>query len=498
MTTGIASSISRNTMVLAGSQIVTWTSTFILMLFLPRYLGSVEYGRLYLAISVVTIFLIVVDFGSTYSIAKEVSRSPEIISRIVVNSIAMRIVLWVFSMAALVAFSFIVGYSSVVRILMLIFGIQMLWEGARRVLWSCFQGLEKMQYPSLGGIVERVFITVVGVSALLLGAKSIVIGSVMVLGALLNFVVCVKYALPLVSTLPAFEWNEAMRFFKLGIPYFLWTIFEIIYYRVDAVMLSLMTPESVVGWYGASYRFFDLVMVLPSIVGIAVFPILSRLAKERETLALTTRKSLDFILITGVPIGIGIFAFSDKIVQLFYGLEGYGPSVVILRILSAGILFVYVDMILGTAILGCDKQRQWSVTALFAIFVNVALNYFMIPYSQKYLGNGGIGAAVATIITELFVMICAIFLLHRDALENWHAAVFLKVMIAGLLMAGSLWLIPSGEVFWIVQAIACAAVYIISLLLLKTLEPSELKFIRDSFSVRQLKNTLALRRNLSM
>jgi O-antigen/teichoic acid export membrane protein len=489
MSLEIAKSVTKNTAVMMGSQVITWVSSFILMLFLPRYLGTVEYGRLYLATSIIGMGLIFIDFGGRYSISKEVSRFRDQIPSIIANSIGIRVALWAIATCAVIAFSYIAGYPSIVRILICIFSIEMLWEGIRKVLWSCFQGFENMKYPSLGAIVERVFITGIGVGALLLGAKSIIMAVIMTFGTFLNFMVCVKFTPQMISSLPKFNWDGAMKLLKEGVPYFLWSIFGIIYYRVDAVMLSLMTPETVVGWYGAAYRFFDILMFLPSIFSIAVFPVMSRLWKEENMLALTTRKSLEFILIAGIPVSVGIYAFSRQIIQLFFGLNEYGPSVLTLQIFSVGLLLVYVDVVLGTAILASDKQRQWSMVALVAVFMNISLNYFAIPYSQIHFGNGGIGSAVATIVTEFFVMTAAVFLIPKRIFEGSRIAVPLKGLTAGFLMAASIWLLRTGQITWIVQAIVSPMVYIVSLLSLKTLEPAELKFVRSSLTLQNLRRT---------
>lgn len=47
MSREIAKSVAKGVSPGMVQQLVTRTSTFVLMLFLPRYLGSVEYGRLY-------------------------------------------------------------------------------------------------------------------------------------------------------------------------------------------------------------------------------------------------------------------------------------------------------------------------------------------------------------------------------------------------------------------------------------------------------------------
>ena len=90
----IATSIAKNTRILMVSQIITWISSFILMLFLPRTLGSVDYGQLYLAISVAAIFQLLIEFGGPYLIAKEVARSRENTPSLVSNELAICVMMW--------------------------------------------------------------------------------------------------------------------------------------------------------------------------------------------------------------------------------------------------------------------------------------------------------------------------------------------------------------------------------------------------------------------
>lgn len=486
----IAKSIAKNTSVLMGSQAVTWTMSFLLMLFLPRYLGSVDYGRLYLAGSIFSIFMLIIDFGGRYSITKEVSRSRESVGLIAVNAIGIRLIFWAFSFLALVIFTILSGYPTVLQILIIMYGVNMIWEGTRKVLWSCYQGFEQMRYPSIGAIAEQIFITLFAITALLMGAGVLIIGTIMVLGSLLNFGIHVKFAKQIISTVPRFQFKESLKLVRKGIPFFLWTVFGMIYYRIDAVMLSFMTTESIVGWYGAAYRFFDILMFIPSIFSIAVFPVFSRIWKDKESLSLTTSKSLDFIIIAGIPVSISLFFFAHEIINLFYGLSGFGPTVLILKIFSIGILLVYIDMILGTAILASDKLRQWSFVALAAVFINIGLNYFMIPYTQVNYGNGGIGAAIATIITEFFVMLCAIYLIPKTTLSIARPSVSIKAIIAGIFMFGSLNALSFSPLPWVIAAIVGFLIYGIILLLIKTLEPEELEFFKEYITLTNLKKII--------
>ncbi len=89
------------------------------------------------------------------------------------------------------------------------------------------------------------------------------------------------------------DWTETKSMIREGIPYLLWTIFGIVYYRIDSVMLSFLTPEAVVGWYGASYKFFDVLAFLPGIYSLSILPVLSKMwgKEDAHARADNTKKS---------------------------------------------------------------------------------------------------------------------------------------------------------------------------------------------------------------
>ena len=480
MAEDLKQSVSKNVAVLAVTRVVTWSSSFVLMLFLPRHLGPVEYGRFYLGFSIVSIFALFIEFGGNYSITKSISRNREMVSHILVDSIAIRILLWCGAFIAVVFYGFAVGYNSTVQIVIIVFGIGMLWSGARTVLWSCYRGFEILKYPSYGAIAETVFIAVVGISAVILGSGAIGFAVITTLGTFINFIICVRYISKMTHTLSPVNWKAAFELLKEGVPYFLNSIFGVIYYRIDTVMLSFMAPESVVGWYGASYKFFDSLMFIPSIFTIAVFPVLSRLWGEGKTsLGRPLQKSLDLILLAGIPVSILAFVFSRQIITLFYGLEGYEKSILLLQIFSAGLLLVYIDMMLGTVLLASDKQKEITRISFYAIFINVGLNYFFIPYTQHHYGNGGTGAGIATLMTELFIMIMMLHAMPKNILKESFVPVQLKALGAGILMVAVFYTTRLIHFPWFVQAILGSSIYVVTLYFVKVLEPSEIISLRS-------------------
>ncbi len=487
----IRKSITRNTSVMMGAQVITWASSFALLLFLPKYLGSENYGKLFLALSISMMMEVLIDFGGNYLIPKEVSRTKSKTAQVLSNFGVVRALIWFAAMLLLIAFSYLVGYPPVTILLIAILGFSRLWEGAKRVLKSGFQGHERMEFPSIGNIVERVFIAAFVIGALLLGYGPVAVAIIMAIGVLLNLMVLLFFSKRIVEKFPKVEWTKTKNMIQVSIPYFLWSLFSIIYFRVDAIMLSLLTEDTVVGWYGAAYRFFDIVMVFPSIFTTVVFPIFARLwVEEKDQLYLTFQKSIKFMVILALPVTIGIYFYSNNIVDLFFGLEDYVPSIIILQLFAISIPLVYIDFILGSTILATDKQNKWAMVGLVAIFLNIGLNYIFIPISQVQFGNGGIGAALSTFGTEAFILGCALFMLPKNYNKALGFEYIPNLLASALTMAAIIWGAEFIGIPWVISAIIAVIVYGVCIINFKVLEQRERAFILSYISINHLKKII--------
>jgi O-antigen/teichoic acid export membrane protein len=495
-TSDLATSVAKNTAIQFGQQIVTWVSSFALMMFLPRYLGPVKYGRIYVAEMITAMFIVVVQYDGRYSIARRVSRDREHAGEIFVNSLSFRALLWLGSFAGMMTFAYFADYPMPVKIILILFGVEMIWITTRTVMSGVYLGFEITGYTALGAIAEKVFLSIAGITALLLGGTEITIAIVMIVASFLNFAVCAHFLKRLIPKLPRVHWEYARGLVREGFPFLLWTVFGIIYYRIDSVMLSLMTTEAVVGWYGAAYKFFDIMAFLPSIFSLAVLPVMSKLfGREGTMLSVTTQKSLNFILIVGIPLSVTVFFFSGEVINFFFGIRGYGPSVANLRFFAIGLPLLYIDMVLGTAIIACNKQKQLAWVALLGVFSNVGMNSLMIPYTQAHMGNGGIGAAIATIMTEFVVLISHLRILDRNLLEDRHSPVIIKSLLGGGVLIAALALTTGMHtgLYWMVHAGLGAIFYLGTLLAMRTFSMTELAFIRGFLSVTTIREMLASR-----
>src|SRR5204862_1853332 len=119
---------------------------------------------------------------------------------------------------------------------------------------------------------------------------------------------------------------------------------------------------------------------------------------------------------------------------------------------------------LATILIAGGRERSWLLIAVAACFVSPALNWVLIPLPDGRYGNGGVGAAVAALVTELFVMICAIRLLPRDAFAPASWRVAFQAAGTGAVAGGVILLGLALRAPWIPAAIAGGVTYVVLVL----------------------------------
>ena len=481
----VATSITKNITVMGGAQIVTWASSFVLLIFLPRYLGDAAYGRLFFAISSTALAGMIIELGLGTLFAKEIARDRTKAPTYLLNGAILKTLLWLLFFPCLMLFVVRSGYPRETVDVVIILGVKIILGELTTLVNRIFQSHERLEYRSYAVIVERVFVSAAGVTMLLLGYGVKTIAVVMLMGTLLNLIT----GLSLLPRLMTFSFKVIPSLWpvllKQGLPFLLLSCFSFIYFRIDVIMLSEMTNENVVGWYGAPYRLFDALMFFPFIIQFVSLPVFSRLwTGARDAMAETARRILDVTLIVGIAIAILLFTLAKPLVALLFGLESYANSVILLQILAIILPLVYVNFLMATVVNAADKQKQVAIVAGIATVINVLLNYWLITYFQQTSGNGAIGAAVATAVTEVYMMVMFFYLLPSQCFSSANLAVAVKTLAAGVMMAFVIWWVESQILLYYISGMAGIVFYIAALIATRVLTKQDMYFIRTLIRTR--------------
>lgn len=488
--TETTASIARNTRAMMLSQIITWASSFVLMMFLPRYLGAEDYGRLYFAITINGLGSLAMDLGFTALIVKEIARDRSRAAILAVNAAALRSLMWTVSLVCTLLFVILSGYSAEAIHVVLVLGVANLFFGLYDLIHRVFVGLERMEFRSYGLIIEKVSLAVVGVTLLLMGANSFVIACAMLASMALNFAASTYFLRTMVPVKLELDTATWLPLLRAGLPFMISTVLGFIYYRIDVMMLSAMTNESVVGWYGAPYKLFDTLMFFPTILNTAVYPVLARLYHtSKDDMVQTSRKILDLTMIIGVPMAVGMVALARPIIAFLFGLQEFEQSIILLQILSASLLLIYVDFVLNTVLISNDRQKRIVIVSIVATVINVTVNYYAIAYFQHNYGNGAIGAAVTTGITELCVMSMSVAILPKGCFSTNNLALAAKTLLAGGIMWLVIVMLQTQALHWVFAGLIGSTAYVLLLLAFRVVTKREVMFFRTLLPFRKAATT---------
>ncbi len=431
--------IARNASILMVSQIITWILALLLTLIQPRLLGTAGLGELHVAQSVWAVATVFIMFGMDVLLMKEIARTPERAGQLFSTGILIQIPLYLIGAGAVALWTFIAGYSYNEILTVAILGVGILiWQFALMMRASLL-AIEQVRIVSYGEIAGKVFSTFVGITVLLMGYGVIGMALVNVGMALTNLVVQWVYFRRFSTFTFDVDLSAAAELLRAGVPYMLSGFFLAAYTQIDAIVLKQLLSVDAVGWYSASDRIYGTMQFVPTAFIGATFPMMARMyAQDRQAMPKMMQRSFNLMMVLGFPIGFGLFAMAQPLVNLLYGAE-YEKSGSILATMGIVVVVMYLTSLIGRFLISADRQNTWTIIMAVAVVAAVGLDLLLIPFFQNFMNNGAIGGAAAYIITESGMLLAGILMVPKGSLNRGNLWAFCKTLTAGVLMLAAVW-----------------------------------------------------------
>ncbi|MBP5261857.1 MAG: flippase [Clostridiales bacterium] len=163
--------------------------------------------------------------------------------------------------------------------------------------------------------------------------------------------------------------------------------------NLDKIMIGFMLVYASVGVYSAGIKIAVMLQVAVETIGVVMFPRINISADSSKDDYLKCLKlNYNLILLMGIPMTVGLFLISGRLIPLFAGEEYYG-SIAVSRIMVMVILLGPIGDMIGSKILLVHKKDNWLLyCSLISTAANVILNCIFIPL------YGINGAAFASLI----------------------------------------------------------------------------------------------------
>lgn len=416
-----ANPLVRNLSALASGQVVTWGMTFLWTLVVPRVLGPDNYGLIVSGLSVAGVLCLVLGLGSSNYLVREIVLDAESAPKLVGTAIVLRLCLAPVVGLGAVVFATVAHESHEARTVLYLTAAATFLIFLAQPLQAGFQAIERMQYLAYIDVINKAAQSLIGIALVAIGFKAIGIASDM---AVIAAAIVLIYAFWLrrflkIDLRTNLRWIR--RVAKDSAVYWTTSVFGLIYFWIDTIMLSLMTHARVVGWYGASTTLFQTMMFLPNLMATAWLPRFVRSFGEgNDQLVKTARWPLEFMLVISVPIAAGVALVAHPLIHGVYGAK-YGHAGDVMFVLAFCVPPIYMNILLAQVSIAQKRQKLWTWMMIGSAIANPGFNLLLIPWSQHRYGNGAIGAAVALVLTELLMDIVGFVIVGRQVLDGRSA-----------------------------------------------------------------------------
>ncbi len=472
--------VARNFLFLVAGQLATATLSFGVTAMLARHLGAERYGVLYLAAMLVDSAFVLADLGQQYYVVGRIARDRRAAATLLGNGLVLRLLGAIALYPLLAGLAAALGYPEATRLAISLTAVFFLACSVGDGVTIVLRGLERMDIEAVVQVASKALIAA-GVAVAVIGDGGLpAVLVAQIVGALAALIVYGLALRHLHLGWPRLSLATAGSILSGGAPFLVWTVAITLQPGIDALLLSLLAPPSVIGWYAAASKLVGVLIFPATILGAALYPTLSRLqAQSAARHGELIQAALRVIILLAVLSAVGTYLFADTAVALVYGAQGFGPAASCLRVFAAYIFLVFVDITLGAAIMAASASTRWIVAKLVSLLVATGLSVVLIPLTQSVLGNGGIGCAAATVAAEVVMFLAALRLVPVDTvrLVVEVAKDLGRAAAAAVVMVVTAWMLRDGEA--LVGMALSAAAYLATISLLGAIGRADVRFVRD-------------------
>jgi O-antigen/teichoic acid export membrane protein len=385
------------------TEVVYRSVNFITNIFIARYFSVAEFGKLGFITSIISYFILAIDFGFDLYGIREVAKAPQKWNFFFDKILNVKLFLGSLTFLVIIISS-LFFQGGELRILYILFGLTVITTSIN-LSWY-YKAVEKMQVvfraKSFGSLLYIILIFVLTISF----QSILIIPVALFLSNLFEYFIYRK-RLPgkLVYNFEGIGKKVKTLYgetFIIGLSSF----FILIYYNLDMVMLGFYKSQLEVGIYNSAYKIFLIFIIPLQLILTAFFPRLSQYKPSRENSFKSLFYAYSFsLIILAVVLFFILFYFSGDLIYLAFGSK-YSGAQKPLSILALNILVIGLNIALGNPLVAWGEQKKYIIAIAMGAITNIILNFILIP---QYSYNG---AAFATLLSEVAVFIGLVFVFN--------------------------------------------------------------------------------------
>ncbi|MDY9926313.1 flippase [Methanosarcina sp.] len=403
--------VVKNSGFLLINSIATKIISFFILLYVARYLGPADYGKYSFAFAFIYFFSFIPDLGIHQILVREAAKDEKAMDKLIGNATVVKSFLSVLAFLLCCLTISITDYPLSTK--------NAVYAASLGLLAISLNGFGivyevklRMDYSVIFSVTGRLFFLI---SILYLIQHNLDLNLFIIVTVVADFthnILMTVFSRRFVKPKFKIEYGLVKKILLEALPIAVSTVFFMIYFRIDTVMLSFLTNDTDVGFYTAAYRLTEALTFIPSVLMVSIYPVMSKYFNEKNK-AFNYIYTISFKLLfaSGLLLATVITFLSENIILGIYGFEYY-DSIAALQVLIWATSFMFVNQLLSSTYIASGNQNVMAKISAFAALLNIGLNLALIPlYSYT-------GASIATLITEFLVMVYGIHWIDKKIVHK--------------------------------------------------------------------------------
>jgi O-antigen/teichoic acid export membrane protein len=381
--------------------------SFVFLIYVANYYGPSEYGGYQYALSLNIIFGVVVLFVDEKIVKKLFTEEGE--SRVLFNALISKIALSVFSLAIGMAILLMMNASKSFNLIYIFLLVNNIIISIIFLFSWHFDYHLRSKSVVLASNFTHVVSALIQVTVIALALPIVFIASAVLFCSLLKLSIVFHNFNKSYKNLiiPIIEKELIYKIIKSSFPLAIAGAAAMIYSRTDQIMIGSMLSLEQVGIYSISSQMMSVVFIAIIPIQISVYPKMLELYESNKDFYYKK-----YQVISSFSIWLYFFGavLSIILAPLFFNYflsSSYSKSLDVFFIHLIGGFFMYNAVFRSSHFTIIGNTKILMISQIIAIFINVLLNYFLIPR----LGISG--AAIATVFT-LFISLTLSNIFFKD------------------------------------------------------------------------------------
>lgn len=385
---------------------------FLYTIFLARNLGVEDFGIYSVALAYFSLLSIISDFGFNRFLIREIAVDKTKLPQLLWNISLLRLTLTLILYASFAVGLYILDSDKLRVNLVLLASLAVIPQAISLTIDAIFIAMQRLQLASVSLVLLSLVSATLGFYFVSSGFGTYGAVLALILGQTV-YLLSLIYFLNRESKIKFANINSiALKEIFLGsLPYGILGILGLLYFKIDILLLTYIRGNFDAGIYGASFKFLEALVFVPSALSAALFPIFARLHEgDSSKIGKLYFKSISLMFLLGIFIAAGYWLVLPPLINLY--LPNYNSAIEVIKILSLTIPLMFIHVPGAQVLLSTDKFLKPILgLSIFTLAFNIILNLIFIPQA------GVKAAAWVTVLSELLSFIVFFVLLKVRVLK---------------------------------------------------------------------------------